>query len=291
MAVNHYFNNFSPSFINEQRLLEDLVVESIKIYGHDIWYIPRTAYDSVDQIFGEIQNSKFTSAYKIEVYIANAQGYEGDGEFFSKFGLEIRENSNFVMSRRSFERYIPSRVALRPKEGDLLFVPVMGKLFEIKFVEEELMFFAVGNRQPYIYELRCEAFRYSNETIDTGIEEIDVIEQGDSYSINLTLSSRTGIFLTGEDIYQGNTYNTGTAFAEVKEFDVANNKLNVINIIGVFSEGANVRGVTSNAVANIAVSDTLGDYTIYDDYDNKTYEDEADSMIVTDNNPLGRTTT
>jgi hypothetical protein len=175
MGTNHYFNNFSPGVINEQRLLEDMIVESIQIMGHDCWYIPRDAYDTVDQILGESVNAKFTRAYAIESYIANVEGYEGDGDFFSKFGLDIRDTSNFIVSYRSFNRYIPSVITVRPREGDLIYVPLMRKLFEIKYVEEELLFFSLGKRHPYIYELRCEVFRYSNENIITGVEEVDEV--------------------------------------------------------------------------------------------------------------------
>jgi Virus neck protein len=287
MATSHYFNNYSPSTINEQRLLEDLIVESIKIMGHDAYYIPRTAYDSVDQIFGEIQNSKFTAAYMIEIYLANVQGYEGDGDFFSKFGLEIRDTSNFVLSRRSFDRYIPTTVALRPREGDLLYVPVLNKLFEIKFVEEELMFFSLGKRNPYIYELRCEMFRFSNETIETGVEEIDEIEKDISYSTMITVANTTGTFYDGEIVYQGNSLVAANSSAEVKDFDTANNKLYLINIKGRFVTTSSIRGVTSNTTANVIVSETLGDYAGEADYENKVIEDIADTLIINDFNPLG----
>ena len=111
MATSVYFNNFSGSTINEQRLLEDVVGESIKIMGHDVKYMPREAYDSADDILGESPNAKFSRAYTVEMYLANVEGYEGDGDFFSKFGLEIRDTSNFVVGRRAFEKYIPSTIA------------------------------------------------------------------------------------------------------------------------------------------------------------------------------------
>jgi hypothetical protein len=287
MATSHYFNNFSPSTINEQRLLEDLIVESIKIMGHDCFYIPRTAYDSVDEIFGEINNSKFTSAYAIEAYIANVQGYEGDGDYFSKFGLEIRDNTNIVLSRRSFERYVPSNQTIRPREGDLLYVPVMQKLFEIKFVEEELMFFSLGKRNPYIYELRCELFRYSNETIDTGVEEIDVIEKETAYSIMINVTGGTGSYIDTEVVYQGANLAYATATAKVKEFDPSALTLELYNIVGKFTVNNTVRGVTSNAAYTMAIVDTLSDNNETSDFENKLIEDIADTFLVIDNNPFG----
>ena len=143
MATSVHFNNFSPAYTNEQRLMEDNIVESIKIMGHDCWYVPREGFNEVDSLFGENPQSKFERAFNVEMYLANVEGYEGDGDFFSKFGVEIRDTSNFIVSRKSFERYIPSNIAVRPREGDLIFVPTLQKLFEIKFIEEELMFFSL----------------------------------------------------------------------------------------------------------------------------------------------------
>lgn len=289
MATSQYFNNFSVATIGEQRLMEDVIVESIKIMGHDVWYIPREGFNETDFLFGENVQSKFERAYQIEMYLANVEGYEGDGDFFSKFGLEIRDTSNFVVSRKSFERYVPSALAIRPKEGDLVFVPLMRKLFEIKFVEEELMFFSLGKRNPYIYELRCELFRYSNESIDTGVDEIDEIEDRHSYAIQLDFSTGTGNFIKSETVYQGANVNTAIAVGHVKEWDRTNTKLQIINIQGTFTPGSNVRGETSNAVYVIQTQDDLEDFAVYDQYDNRNIQDEANTFIdFTDTNPFGR---
>ena len=129
MAVSHYFNNYSGVATNEQRLMEDVITESIKIMGHDVYYIPREGFNATDILFGENPQSKFERAYHMEMYLANVEGYEGDGDFFSKFGLEIRDTSNFVVSRLTFEKYVPSSLAIRPREGDLIFIPVMNKIF------------------------------------------------------------------------------------------------------------------------------------------------------------------
>ena len=288
MATSVYFNNFSPNVINEQRLLEDLIVESIKMRGHDVWYIPREAYDSVDQILGETVNSKFTRAYAIEAYIANVEGYEGDGDFFSKFGLEIRDTSNFVISHRSFIRYIPGNIASRPAEGDLIYVPLMKKLFEIKFVEEELLFFSLGKRNPYMYELRCELFRYSNENIVTGVEEIDEVEKDNAYSMVLDVNQGSGIFYDGEIVYQGANLTYATAQATVKDFDANTGKLELYNIKGVFNSSTTIRGMTSNAVYNTAVVDPLTETTYYDTSDNKVIQTSANTIVNTfEDNPLG----
>lgn len=288
MATSVYFNNYSPSVINENMLLEDLIVESIQIMGHDIKYLPREVYDQADDVLGESVNSKFTRAYGMEMYLANVEGYEGDGDFFSKFGLEIRDTSNFVVSRRAFERYMPSNIAIRPREGDLLFVPVLNKIFEIKFVEEELMFFSLGKRAPYIYELRCEVFRFSNEDFETGDEVIDDMEHAAAYTVSLTLGTGTGNYFKNEIVYQGSNLAYATASAEAKHWIPETKVIEVINVKGEFTANANVIGTQSNTIYRLASSDTLADLVDYDDSDNRIIQTEADTFIdLSEINPFG----
>jgi len=262
-----------------------MLVESIKIQGHDVYYLPREDWEDVDMIFGENIQSKFERAYQMEMYIANVQGWEGDSEFFTKFGLEIRDTSNFVIAKRTFERYVPSLVARRPREGDLVFIPVMNKIFEIKFVEEELLFFTKGQKTPYIYELRCEAFRYNNEKIDTGVEELDVIDSAMKYTIELSVSGN-GNYIIGETVYQGANLVSATAIAKVSNWIPSNNKLYVIETKGEFSTG-NVVGVTSNTINSVTEADTLGDHVYYDLFENKQIQTEANNFISITSNPFG----
>jgi hypothetical protein len=288
MATSVYFNNYSVGVINEQRLLEDLIVESIQIMGHDCFYIPRDSYNGDDEIYGETINARFTRAYSMEVYLANVEGYEGDGDFFSKFGLEIRDTSNFVVSTRTFNKYVPTNIADRPREGDLIYVPVMRKIFEIKFVEEELNFFSIGKRNPYMYELRCELFRFSDENFDTGVEEIDDIEKDASYTIQLNLGTGSGNYLSGELVYQGSNVSSSNTKAIVTEFDPTLKTLTLHNIVGTFATATNLRGNTSNALYVVTSTDILGDYTFYDDYDNKEIQTEAALFIdLSEINPFG----
>lgn len=289
MATSVYFNNFSAATINEQRLMEDVIVESIKIMGHDVKYLPREAYDTTDDIIGESPQAKFSRAYTMEMYLANVEGYEGDGDFFSKFGLEIRDTSNFVISRRTFERYVPSAIARRPREGDLIFVPLLGKIFEIKFVEEELMFFALGKRSPYIYELRCEIFRYSQEDFETGDSDIDDIEHRIAYTIELSLGNGSGDYHIDEIVYQGANSGTGaTVTAEVKDWNASDKKLEVINVKGVFNGSIAVKGETSNANYIVTSYDDLADLITNDDSDNRVIQTEANNFIdLSEINPFG----
>lgn len=178
-ATNLYFNNFSN--IGEQNLIEDLIIESIKIYGIECYYMPRTLV-AEDSIFGEDPLSTFQQAYNIEMYIKSVEGFEGEGDFLSKFNIEIRDEITFVVSRRRFSEEISLEQSTpvdadqgegRPMEGDLIFFPLNGKIFEVKFVEHESVFYQLGELQTY--ELRCELFEYSHEDIEVGIDSIDAI--------------------------------------------------------------------------------------------------------------------
>lgn len=278
MATSHYFRNFGLSKINEQRLYEDLLTESIKIMGHDIYYLPRESWSDTDELFGENLSSRFERAYQMEMYIANTDGFSGDNELFTKFGLEIREGSNFIVAKRTFDKYMPSSLTIRPREGDLLFVPVMNRIFEIKFVEEELLFFGKGLRTPYIYELRCELFRYNNEKIETGVNVIDDIDVNASYTIELILTG-SGNYNIGEAVYQGANLAAATATAKVGNWDSNNRKIYLVDINGNFANGSNIIGTQSNTSGTVTSTDTLGDHVYYDFFNNKQIETEASDII------------
>ena len=274
--------------------MEDVIVESIQIMGHEIYYIPRDSYDSGDQIFGEYKNSKFTKAYNMEGYIANVEGFEGDGDFFGRFGLEIRDTSNFVISRRAFVKGLPTVLRMRPQEGDLIYVPLMHRLFEIKFIEKKLMFYSLGNREPYIYEMRCELFRFSEEAIDTGIEEIDEIEQENAYTMRLNLPT-TGFnnFFDNEVVYQSadGTWANNSASAEIRDWYKANGTMFVVGINGQFSSnGANtLYGNTSGAQFSVlSVGDEKNDYVKFDIFNNEDFDTGADLILdLSETNPFG----
>ena len=277
MGTSHYFNNFSSTKINEQRLYEDILIESIRIMGHDIYYVAREDFADNDNIFGENVSSRFERAYQMEMYIANAEGWEGDSDFFSKFGLEIREGSNFIVAKKTFEKYVPSMVTRRPKEGDLLFVPVMNKIFEIKFVEEELLFFSHGQRLPYIYELRCEVFRTANEKINTGVERIDEIDDKTSYTIQLTLGG-SGNYNIGEAVYQGSNLAYSTASAKVTDWIPTSRIISLIDIKGTFGTG-NLIGFSTNTSSAVVNTDLISDHVYYDLFDNKDIQSEANTIV------------
>lgn len=179
MAVSTFFNNFGNS--QEQELLEDLVIESIRIYGQDMLYLPRTR-TNFDQLYYEDDRSSYDYAYPVEIYIKSVEGFGGQAAFMSKFGLEIRDEVVFSIARRTFANDVTREQVevIRPREGDLIFFPLNQKLFQIKLVDNKPFFYQLGELQ--MFDMTCELFEYSNEIFTTGIPEIDSIQK--NYSID-----------------------------------------------------------------------------------------------------------
>ena len=165
--------------------MEDIIIECLKIYGLDTYYIPRVTVNE-DDILGEDVLNKYSSAYPLEMYMQNVTGFEGDGDLMSKFGVEIRDTATFIVSRRRWDEVIARSgdavLTTRPAEGDIIYFPLTKAFFEIKFVESTDPFFQVG--KLYVYKLQCELMQYSSEVFDTGISEIDSIASGDSLDVN-----------------------------------------------------------------------------------------------------------
>jgi hypothetical protein len=288
MATNLYFNNFNSS--PEQRLVEDLMIETIKINGVDCYYIPNINEEARDLLYGEDPLKKFTAAYPLELYITNVDGYEGEREFFSKFGLEIRNNMSVIISKRSFARWVP-QTYIRPREGDLIYIPFFaqtGEMYEIKYVNFSEAFYVLGNKYPFFYKLELEKFKYSQETIDVGIPIIDELVPQDAYSIELVIDKNTGNgnFIQGESVH--NTANT--VYGTVTYWDYSEGILKVTDIYGTFANSMLLRGNTSNASYTTAnTPDPLKDNEIREMYDNKVIQTEADVIIDTsESNPFGR---
>ena len=159
----------------EQQLLESLIVESIKIYGYDVYYLPRTLVEK-DTIYGEDPSSRYDTNYGIEMYIKSVDGFQGDGDFLSKFNLEIRDSVIFTVARKTFmDEVATTEGTVRPNEGDLIYFPLNKKIFQVKFVEHESMFYQLGSLP--VYDLTCELFEYSGEVFNTGIKNIDDLQQ------------------------------------------------------------------------------------------------------------------
>ena len=190
MALNPFFLHGSQS---EQRLLQELINEQLRMYGIDVTYIPRK-FVRKETILKEISSSKFNDNYTIEVYMNNYDGYTGQGDILSKFGMSLKDELNLIVSRERFEDFIGPflnaddpeiELATRPREGDLIYFPLGQRLFEVKFVEHENPFYQLG--KLYTYELKCELFEYEDEVLDTTIEEIDTRIQDEGYITTLQL--------------------------------------------------------------------------------------------------------
>lgn len=291
MATNLYFNNFGSS--PEQRLVEDLMIETIKINGIDAYYIPNTNETARDLLYGEDPLKKFNAAYPLELYITNVDGYEGEREFFSKFGLEIRNNMSVIVSKRSFARWVPSSRYVRPREGDLIYIPFLsqtGELYEIKYVNYSEAFYVLGNKYPFFYKLELEKFKYSQETIDVGIPEVDnvVVENAYTIALNVTANTSSNNFVVGEYV----SANTSGVSGTVTYWDKPSGTLKVTDILGTFANNQLLTGNTSGAnfvVSNVV--DPLTDPQEREQYDNLTIQSEADSIIdFSESNPFGNIT-
>jgi hypothetical protein len=172
-STNFFFNNFQAS--QEQFLLENLIIESISIYGHDVQYIPRKL-NNYDDVYGADDQSSYDVAYPIAMYIESVDGFTGDGDFLSKFGVEIRNQVTFSVAQRIFAEEVGNNTTqVRPNEGDLIYFPLNGKCFQIKYVEKFQMFYPLG--KLYTWKMVCELFEYSGERMNTGIPEIDSLEK------------------------------------------------------------------------------------------------------------------
>ena len=203
MPTNVYFDTGTKP---EQNLYEDLMIEQLKIYGQEVFYIPRTLVKE-DELFGEDTLSKFGDAYIIEMYFDNIEGYEGEKEIMSKFGLQMNEDVTFTVSRRRFEQLVSHDsnliVKTRPNEGDLVYFPKVSKIFEITFVDKDDPFYQIHNLPAF--KLKCKTFEYSGEDLDTGITEIDAIETDNSLDLlqfQMTLE-QSGTFNEGLELEDG----------------------------------------------------------------------------------------
>jgi len=235
MATNHYFNHYGTD-TPYQKLVENIVIESIKSFGIDVHYMPRTEVNT-DSIFGEDRISKFEDARMVEVYIKSIDGFEGDGTFVSNFGLEVRDQITFTIARRRFQElnFETGHRDKEPLEGDLIFFPLSDSLFEIKHVQDTNVFYQMGGLQTF--DLVCELFEYGDEAIDTGIEELDKIEREESYTIKFTLGTGAGTFTVGEQVYQGSTgYANSAIKGEVFDWNSSTSLVTIGNIIGTFDE-------------------------------------------------------
>jgi len=271
----------------EQKFMENLVVESIEIYGQDIYYVPRNLVNR-DTVFGEDSDSQFDSARAIRAYVNNVEGWEGQGELLSKFGVRVEDKTTFIFSREKFKEKVDDLEVLnvegRPNEGDLIWFPTTKHLFQIQFVEAEKPFYQLG--KGYVWECQCELFEYSDEDLDTGVAEIDAIETAFANAITVNFAvGGSADFTVGEIVAGGNSNVT----AEVKAWDSSNRQLQVFNRSGIFTIPETVTGQTSGAAWTTASYNTLNNVNTEDSIDQNYAFELADDDILdfSEANPFG----
>jgi hypothetical protein len=296
-TVNVYFSQGTKG---EQYLIEDLIIESLKIYGQEMFYIPRTLI-SKDEILGEDRLSQFNSSFPIEMYFENVDSFAGQGAFIQKFGLMMEQSATLVVARRRWDqlvgRYGVTQIPTRPNEGDLLYFPLTKGLFEIKFVQHQDPFYQLG--KLYVYKLQIELFQYASEAIDTGIAEIDVFETLKTFNTNTTRSHAGHV--TSVNIISGGigyssppnvVFSGGDALAEaVLGTGINADKVVSINIINPGSGYIVPPGITFvGACTDTAQADAVihSDVDIPDSFgDNNNFKKQATDVIFNENNPFG----
>ena len=302
---------FSQAVKSEQNLYEDLIIESLGIYGQDVYYIPRTIVNR-DSILNEDPASTFDDAFLMEMYIENTEGFEGEGDLYSKFGLQIKDTATFIVSRRRWDdRVGPFSAQVenpKPMEGDLVFLPMTNSFFEINFVEDEQPFYQLSNLP--VYKLECSLFEYNDEDFETGVESIDTATAKAAYQLPMDITITGGNhFTVGEIVEQIITPASGgtpavRVFGEVQQRTKSSDILSKIWVSNIgsdgttetktFTTGATITGKESGFTGTIA--------TIYSDVTNQTgtswaadeeaqnidFEITADGFIdFSESNPFG----
>ena len=290
MATNLYF---SQKVRSEQNLYEDIVIESLKMYGQDVYYLPRDIVNK-NPIFADDIPSRFNSSYKVEMYIDNIEGFDGEGDIFTKFGVELRDQATFVVARRRWDqtvkRYDNEITGSRPREGDLLYLTLSNTLFEIMHVEHEQPFYQLSNLPTY--KLRCEKFEYNDEDFDTYVEAIDSIEKT-GYVVKLTLqdSAARGFII-------GNTANQTLASGVIVSGDIVdyNDSSNILSIAHMGSNDSNFHEFVTSRVVTSLDSDGITFRRMVTAIDeqlnqpgaqNEEFSDNTNFIDFTESNPFG----
>lgn len=294
---------FSHGTRNEQYLIEDLIIESLRIYGQEFFYIPRTLV-SKDNILGEDRLSQFKTSFPIEMYFENVDSLDGQGAFIQKFGLMMEQSATLVVARRRWDqligRYGVTSIPTRPNEGDLIYFPLTKGLFEIKFVKHQDPFYQLG--KLYVYKLQVELFQYASERIDTGIAAVDAFETLKTFTTNTTrtnfgeltkiditnqgsgYTSAPSVTITGDGI--GATASaqlgTGQSAGKVIRIDIVNPGTSY-NTTPTVTLSAPASGVTATAVATIEANiDKVESYG-----DNNAFKTEGADVLFSESNPFG----
>jgi hypothetical protein len=303
-TTNPYFNHGTSS---EQNLIEDLIIESLMIYGNEFFYIPRTLV-SKDNILGEDRLSEFKTAFPIEMYFENVDSLDGQGAFIQKFGLMMEQSATLVVARRRWDqligRYGVTTIPTRPNEGDLIYFPLSKGLFEIKFVKHQDPFYQLG--KLYVYKLQIELFQYASERIDTGIPAVDAFETLKTFSTDI--ASATGTITDIDVINGGSGYTTaptititgggGTGGSAIAVLGDINDNFwsgKVQNIV-VTNSGSGYTSIPtatispppSGITATARVEVTPGSIDKVESFgDNNSFKTEAADVLFSESNPFG----
>ena len=304
---------FSPKVTTEQYMFEDIIIESIKMFGQDVYYLPRKITER-DFILGEDAESQFNSANLIEMFIENTEGFEGEGNIFQKFGMEIRDEVTFIVARRSWAKTVQMHnsdvTGDRPTEGDLIYLPLSKSFFEISFVEHEQPFYQLSNLP--VYKLQARLFEFNDEEFNTNIAELDGIEKEYGYQERIQIGTVTsGPFQLGERIkHISVAASAAGASPVVAEVNISAELLSkdgnfiIVNQIETsdgkyhqFAVGNSLVGITSGATAPITavfdVANSSTDSTFLTDLSarNFNFETEGDGIIdFSESNPFGDAT-
>lgn len=287
MATSPYI---SQKVRSEQNLYEDLVIESLRLYGQDVYYIPREIVNK-DPIFLDDVPSRFTDAYKVEMYIENIEGFEGEGDLFTKFGIELRDQATFIVARRRWKQLIGNYLdqqKFRPREGDVIYLPLSGSMFQVMKVETETPFYQLSNLPTF--RLQCELFEYSDEDFDTGVDDINAIELEGAYQYALTMDSASTGFEIGENVVQ--SFGDYDMRGEVTDWSDSDRVLQLAHIGSTdgkfhnFTTDAQVSGQSSGAVATPTLVQDLQE--IQTETQNVIFDDfEGDFLDWSEVNPFG----
>ena len=302
---------FSPKVNTEQYMFEDIIIESIKMYGQDVFYMPRKIVER-DTLLGEDIESEFNTANTIEMFIENTEGFEGEGNIFQKFGMEIRDEATFIVAKRSWQKLVGVWNSDinddRPREGDLIYLPLSKSFFEISYVEHEQPFYQLSNLP--VFKLQARLFEFNEEEFNTGVAEVDSIENNFGYQEIFDVGSVSGTFEIGERIkyvsVQASELNVVPVVEEVNisaqllQIDGVKMTVNQIEttdgLYHTFGVSNTLVGITSGATATITqvydISSSV-DNTFTTDLAarNFNFEDEADDIIdFSESNPFGDAT-
>jgi hypothetical protein len=286
MATNPYFKQGVRS---EQTLYEDIIIEALKMYGQDVYYLPREIVNK-DSIFLDDVPSRFGSAYKVEMYIENTEAFDGEGDLFTKFGIELRDQANFIVSRKRWKQLIGSRLDeanFRPREGDLIYLSLSESIFEIRKVETETPFYQLSNLPTF--RMQCELFEYNDEDFDTDIAGIDAIEEESAFQYALTMDSDVN-YIVGETVSQ--SFITYDMKGEVTRWSDSDNILQLAHVgatdgkFHTFTTTVPIIGATSSAVATPTLVQELQE--IQKDAQNEIFDDfQSDFLDFSESNPFG----